>query len=319
MNKEQMIIDKEQIFVDKEQMIIDRDQIIKFQKQNKIKEMMNKKQFKYAKQATLKYLEEHPNSHQMKNLLGIIYLIEGDYDKADGYFTSSLGTKDENYAKYFLIKIAIERGEYDLAYEYCCDTLKLTTDPLTRKDIHRAERYIKTLYGINRVSEIGNNYKDNYFGKQIEEYNLEEAYKHILKHQEPQKPQAEELDQDDYHVQKKIIAFNPDIDLKQLLIEVSEKIQHMEEVCYPIRLAGNCYYFYYPNIGKDGDETTDYFRVITFPNSKNIITMYPIFPEEVYDIKNTVHFLDETEDFTYDENIKARTGLERFNTRYKRR
>lgn len=278
------------------------------EKQNKIKEMINNKQFKYAIQAALSYLEKYPTDPLVKNLLGITYLVEGKLDIADACFTSCLGTTDARYAKYFLIKIAIERGEYELAYTYCCEILESTTDKLSIKDIQRTMNYIKTIMGINADKVYANNnYIDNYMYKQLEEYNYEETYKHILKHQL-------ETNNDDNKA-----TFNQDIDLRELLMKTSEKIQYMEEKHYPIRLASNCYYFYYSNIGKSNNEVANYFRVITFPNSKNIITMYPILDEEVYDIKNAVHFLEETQDFTYDENIKARTGIERFNTRYKRK
>lgn len=276
------------------------------EKQNKIKEMIDNKQFKYARQTALKYLEEYPRDPLVKNLLGITYLIEGNLDIADACFTSCLGTTDARYAKYFLIKIAIERGEYELAYTYCCEILSYTSDNLTKKDIKRTMSYIKQILGVNVDKTFSHdNYKDNYLCRQLSEYNIDETYEHIKKHQ---------IESNDDRA-----SFCEDIDLKQLLIETSQKIENMQEEYYPIRLVGNCHYFYYPNIGKSNDRVSNYFRVITFPNSKNIITMYPIFDEEVYDAKNVVHFLDENQDFTYDENIRVKTGLERFKTRYKRK
>lgn len=281
---------------------------IKFdiEKQNKIKEMMTNKQFKYARQAALRYLSDYPKDPLVKNLLGMTYLIEGNLEIADACFTNNLGTKDENYAKYFLIKIAIERGDYELAYTYCHEILGYTTDDLTKKDIRRAINYIEEILNVDKDQKyVNDNYKYDYTCKQLEEYNIGETYNHIKKHQVSRNNGK--------------ASFCKNMDLKQLLIETSQKIQHMKEEYYPIRLIGNCYYFYYPNIGEFENQKTDYFRVITFPNSKNIITMYPVFPEEVYDIKNTIHFLEEAKDFTYDENIKAKTGIERFNTRYKRK
>lgn len=282
-----------------------------FEKQENIRKMLGLRNFKYVKQACLAYLEKYPDDFYVKNYLGMAYLVESNFDTADAIFTSTLGTKDEEFSKYFLIKIAIAKGKYELAHKYCNEMLdkmyiRSLTNSLTKEDEQRrnevkiAKNYIETILEINEN-------KDSYMYEQLRNYGLDKTLEHIKKHQA---------------VEKDTASFCENIDLTQLLIETSEKIKNMQPEHYPIRLTTDFYYFYYPNIGQINNEKVNYFRVVTFQGSKDILTMYPVIPEKLHTSKNIANFQETQSEKLIDinqENVRVRTGLERFNARYKRK
>ena len=82
------------------------------------------------------------------------------------------------------------------------------------------------------------------------------------------------------HIKKHLIAeetnssiFSNDFPLNEILIEIKNYILASKRI-YPY-LYADTYIFKYNNSGKVNDKSVDYFEVICFHNTSNIITMYP--------------------------------------------
>lgn len=266
----------------------------------KIKKMCEDKQFKYAIESSLAYIEQYPDDPYIKSLLGHIYICIGEFKQAKYFFTNAIKHKEYEYPVEHLIKIAIEEEDYEEALNLCLEVENKITDSLTRKDVERAKKYIEIK--TNKITKDNITTKDRhyYYSIQLLDYSKDRAYNHIQKHTIPQ---------------SEIAYFNPNINLEELLNETSERIKIEERKHYPFRMTSDSYYFYYPNVGIYGLNTpVDYFKVITQPKTKNIITMYPVLKEETFE---PVPFFNEEKKYEYDETIKAKTGLERFNNKYK--
>lgn len=92
------------------------------------------------------------------------------------------------------------------------------------------------------------------------EYNYERVIEHIKKHKE----------EDNNKINHTI--FNPNIDIENLYNYV---LDNLNEDNFIINSFNDVYILEYPNIGSDGEKILNYLKVITLPNSKKIVTMYP--------------------------------------------
>lgn len=91
---------------------------------------------------------------------------------------------------------------------------------------------------------------------QILDYDEYSAIEHVL--------EGHDLDSDG-------TIFNPNIDIYKLFNDIQNKLTPKNKVNKLI--FNDIYIIHYPNIGINNQE---YLRVVTLPNTKNILTMYPI-------------------------------------------
>lgn len=220
--------------------------------------------------------------------LGRLESSMGNYDNAKDYFLQLLNTKDKNFA-------LLELGKLEANFNNCNDARKFFQKLLNTKDENYALLELLFLNikenKIKEASDLFNkiptnfldsityiniktylNYKlgltslkdknNTYFTTQLFNYNRDLALSHISKH----------LDEND---KKRIhTLFDMNININKLFDEVQEKINNMSPTQYSFteKYIVCCDY----EVTTIGDKRTKYVQVITLPNSKNILTMYPI-------------------------------------------
>lgn len=102
--------------------------------------------------------------------------------------------------------------------------------------------------------------------------------------------------------------FDKSVDLIKLYDEVKDKLSSNIRICWD--LTTDHYIFKYDNVGLCDNSNTNYFRVITFVGTDQILTMYPC---NSYGFPNC---LDITPEIVNDGKVKRLTGLDKFNKRY---
>lgn len=107
-----------------------------------------------------------------------------------------------------------------------------------------------------------------YIFRQIINYEESDFLEHIKKH-------LSEYNEDSQ--KQSACIFNPEFPLKDILIEIKKNIPSDKRLFF--NLYANTYIFKYDDCGKVKEGTSfksvDYFKVICFQNTDNIITMYP--------------------------------------------
>lgn len=130
---------------------------------------------------------------------------------------------------------------------------------LDSADLMHLNQYLKYKLGILSFENIS---KDNYFLLQSINYSKEKAIQHISRH----------LDENDR--KRKHSTFKKNIDIELLYNEISLLIR--EKSPYAFSLVDKYCVLCRENIGFSEGVETNKINVITIPNTKKIITMYPI-------------------------------------------
>ena len=164
-----------------------------------------------------------------------------------------------------MVKAYIRVENYDLAYQYNFELKKRTFRKVTL-NTQTIDLFLKYKMGISE-NEING---EEYFISQALHYSKEAAIKHIEKH----------LDED--HEKAIHSVYSEDIDINEIFEFIRDAIQNIE----PLNGSLNDKYIvrYHKIVGTALNELTDTLQVITIPNSKDILTIYPI-PAENGELK----------------------------------
>ena len=196
------------------------------------------------------YLEELLNTKIAPSAnveLGIIEYNQGNEDKAINHLERTIGTKNEDYALPILINIYIKKGNIHKAFEY----IKYAREKNVEINVS------PVLYVMTRLNIF---FKDTdlqifYNASQIMNYDIYTAVEHVIERHKDE--------------------FTNGIDIYRLFNRVS-----LDDEYYQRNITfNNIYDIPYENIG----ENIDILRVITLPNSKNILTMYPLYNKDDMD------------------------------------
>ena len=200
-----------------------------------------------------------------------------------------LNTMIHEIALVQLIKIYIKYEQYELAYKYNNELLKIK-NPRSHFNPKQIDTFLKYKLGIEN-----NNEENTYFTKQLYSYNKYEVINHISQH----------LDENDEKIMHSIYC--EDINIEKLYEYASKQIQNLE----PIVEGINDKYIVRCNkiVGMSLDkQPTDTIKVIVIPNTKDIITMYPISaPNKKLEIEN---------DYTSSKQKVRESQIDKFNRRY---
>lgn len=229
-------------------------------------------------------------SEARKNMnLGKIELLKGNFEKAEEYFSdfdinSNIKENYENLCKLTLIKFRL--GKYDEVLEI----LAKFDENMDKFEIrHMAYEFRRIRLCINKIrnEEFGD--IESYSEKQIVSYDIEAAIDHVVDH---------------HYVNAKTSKFNDEINIERLFTEIKDKLSS-EKVIYDS--VFDKYVLKYPNIGVNMDgENIHQLLVLTLPNSKDIINMYP------YDGTESVFNLEELEEKPKPK-VKRLTQTDKFN------
>ena len=196
------------------------------------------------------------------------------------YLKGKLEMKNKNYieaVKYFNATDINDKVIYrDSVYKLICCYIKLEQfqkaydliEKLEELDYsNKYEEHMNSMkiYLCQKLNIDCNIKPCSYFEKQVVKYSSQRAIEHIKKHDNSIKNKHE-----------KTTLFSSNIDIEELYYSIVDKLD--ETTLFDNTFADE-YIISYPNVG----EGIDYVRVITIPNTKKIITMYPY--DKIY-IKN---------------------------------
>ena len=171
-----------------------------------------------------------------------------------------LSTPNYTYAKLELLFLSIKEQKYLEAYQYFEHLLNIKNyKGITLDTLNNINFYLK--FKLNLLTEEDIRYHKNYFCLQLLEYSDDRAIEHIRKH----------LDENSH--KKNHTLYEQSIDVEQVFHEAQEKIKSMN----PVKSALSDFYFveYASAIGTSNGVATNQVKIVTFSNTKDILTMYP--------------------------------------------
>ena len=215
-----------------------------------------------------RYLQKLLNYNDNRTLafanmeLGKYELNERKAEKAKEYFEKVLSNtriKDKYFACLELIFLEIREENYEKAYELYEKLKTMEYYELFKGTLFQLEKYLE--YKTNRM-ENPNSISSLYFFSQMMDYNEDKAIEHIKLH-------LDENDKKDKHT-----TYYNDVDVEELYHEARIRIKYINPISMEI-LDKYILEFNAP-IGKINNLETRTARVLTFPNSDEIVTMYPV-------------------------------------------
>ena len=252
------------------------------------------------------YIKRYPLDLLSRSYYALALVTIKEFDKAK----KELGLLDLNNPKFKVsssevehvkdilsftaIKIHIHDKEFDKALELVnkypdCDTIGT---------IHSTVKFY-CMYHLGMYKKITS---FNYIFAQISDYSKHRLKEHLWKH-------INELSD--------LIANNDNMTLFCEGFPISKIIDELKNILPSIKdrsiyngYIQDCYYFKYNCCGKADENDTDYFAVVTFHDSDNIITMYP----------SNDHLGKKITDLNYlrknKDNTKKLSQIDKFNKKY---
>ena len=106
--------------------------------------------------------------------------------------------------------------------------------------------------------------QNSYIFRQLVEYRKEDFLDHLKKH-------LADFNRNDRRIS--VSFFSPDFPIRKVLNEVEKYIPSRKGLHFGF--IDESYYFKYDQCGRDYNRIVDYFKVVTFNNTRNFITMCP--------------------------------------------
>ena len=267
----------------------------------------------FSKEKYEEYLKEYPydystRCHYASNLIilglfdeaeKIIDEIEKEYPNNPDFYTG-YNQKKIHLLNYFInynrINIYCFKGEYQKAIDQYEKSYYLFDD----FNFGILLFYCKFKCGL--IDETAS-YKKPYIFKQITNYNEKDMIIHTKKHIN----KYENIYEGDCTKQA---VFFQDFPLEKIIEEVKKYFSKDKALHYGF--FNDDYFFRYDDCGKDNNRITNFFKVICFHNTPNIITIYP--DNKGRELPHVdLNYLKEEKSLT-----KRISQIDKFNQRYKR-
>lgn len=257
------------------------------------------------------YISEYPNDYSAHIYYSYSLIRIGKFKEAENIIeiTEKKASEDtlflanqsnvnvfNNYLISARIKILSFQERYEELYEYCLKHI----NEIKNLDLNRTFFYSKKKIG---KIDLNRREKNSYIFRQIVEYKESDFLEHIKKHLfeyniDIENPNA--------------CIFSSDFPLNKILEEIKKNIPSEKRI-FPGD-NDNLYTFKYDSCGKVDNKNTDYFNVVCFHNTKEIITMYPSLNCEKLPCIDLNHL-----NSTLNSNkVKRLNRIEKFNQRYNR-
>lgn len=263
----------------------------------KVTELINNGQIRLAKEIVLDLINKYPDDEILKAQLARINILERNYEEA----LIILEQLEEKNVFLKLVSVCIELNYEDKLYELY---KKYFCNDFYRKKYKKDMKY--RLLDIYLNKKFNSNYSLNidnisYFEKQIYSYDKELAISHIK----------------EGHLK---LGSNKDkfadcVNIEELYDKVNEFIKTSLDEGYLIQVMSKSFYFYIPGVGmNENSKQVDCLHVCTIAGTNDIITMFPVSKRKYANYLT----LDENKDKDICKVKKrVRSGLDRFNDRYK--
>jgi len=254
------------------------------------------------------YISKYPNDYCAYVYYAFILTNLGEFEKAENIINKTekqayqdvIFTNNKNNNSFFniiisaKIKILSFTERYDELNRLC----------LQHKDKIKELNFNHALFYSNKKLgklDLNKRQKNSYLFRQIVEYKESDFLEHIQKHLADYNS-----DIDDPNA----CIFSSNFPLEKILEEIKKYIPSDKRI-----FPGDCdnlYTFKYDSCGKVNNKNADYFTIICFHNTKDIITMYPSLNG-----KNLPHVdLNYLNPLNTNSNVKKLSRIERFNQKY---
>lgn len=257
----------------------------------------NNRKDEEAKKYVEQVYEKSKNIYALKEL-GLLEAKQGNIDEAICYIERLLSTKLNIDAMLQLLFLQIRKKDYEQAYGYYNDLITNFTDNVNYivgyGKLHVIGFYLKRMLHILEEKEITATH--SYLEQQIFSYSEKKAMEHIQLH----------LDENG---QKKLHSvYDPSIQLDNLLSSVKKQLSTIHP--NSIFDITDIYIIEYDKcIGIRQGIKTNLLKVVTLPNTYDIITMYPT--------QNKQKRWQENEE-RVEKVLKKESQIDKFNRRYKK-
>ena len=180
--------------------------------------------------------------------LGRLEFSQGNIDKARDYFQSLLNTQNKTYALLILIKLYVKQNDFFNAFKYFLYLKKCKIPVTFETELEILKLYI--MMNLNIFFDEENEIRISYNNSQALDYDEFIAIEHII----------------DGHKEE----FSSGINIYKLFNDIKKKLT--AEYKIKSLSLNDIYDIPCENVG----ENCHILRVVTLPNSKNILTMYPL-------------------------------------------
>lgn len=264
-----------------------------------------------AEQKFVEYFKQYPKDYNGYPYYVYCLVTLGKFDEAEEklndlekrYKSDPHFAKQDTKIKILQHDIVMNRlrlysyqGRYEELYNYYLVNKKF----VEKNEFSELIYYCRVKLNKLKVTRDGHN---GYLIKQMSEYSKDDFLEHIKKHLA-----AYNMDLD---VPNKNI-FVPDFPIEQVLDEVKKYIPSNRRQCPGF--WEDVYVFKYDECGRESNRLVDYFKVVCFHNTDQMITICPVEEGKLLDSIDLNYMVPKKE---YKE-IKKESKVEKFNKRYKR-
>lgn len=271
----------------------------------KIKDLIGNGFYLKATAILQKYMQTYPSDQWARLELLRVLKYQNRLDEAMEQaliIKKSSNFKDyirlEKYVNLELWNLYISLCQYEKAYKY----LSFVSEYRKRLSAEEEEKlYLDELYLKHRLGILSEKDKEEnncYLALQIMDYNEKRALKHIKNHK------YEDLSHQEYDM------FEEEIDVYDIYYKVRSVIADASPLEF--QTIEYVYYFEYPeikNISLKDNYPYKYLKVVALKDTKQIVTMHPVFAKERLSIVNS---LEKEKTKTK----KSMSQIEKFNKKY---
>ena len=254
------------------------------------------------------YFNRYPDDHFAYTYYVSMLITVGNYEKAEEVLKQvkyrldreSIYKRNDKRARFLYYNLAFCKLKlliYQHRYEDALSLYYKTEDLLSLGE--QIELYLLKLNGKLDKKRVES---DPYINRQIIEYREEDFIDHIKKHLQ------------DYNENNKSISktyFSYDFPMDKVLKEIKSKLKDCSKLSWGFH--EDTYVFKYDGCGRDNDKLVDYFKVICFYGTEDMITITPSSGCEEMPYMD-LNYLNEKEEVK----VKKISQIDKFNRRYKR-
>ena len=256
------------------------------------------------------YIELYKSDYSMKvqyakNLIALgkfekaetlLNMVEREYLSDDNYMNSK---KDMNIFLESLLMAKIKLYIYTKRYEEAYELIK--QNPEAMRHLIRSNLTVKFYLEKKLGLEYSDDILEHYQCSQIIDYDYDKFLEHVMR-SHGEKTHSEGVS-----------YFDSTFPYEEVMEELKMIIPNNKRIYNG--LIDNHYYIKYNQCGYDNDCVTDYFSLVTFDDSKEFITMYPIQEKEKYPYID-LNYLKRDE-LPPHKRVRRMSQMEKFNQKYK--
>lgn len=263
-----------------------------------------------AKKQLEEYLKKYPKDYSTYPYYASILITLGNFEEAEKVLEYAENTlnKSKDYKSKSIrqkniittkIRLLAYQEKYEELYQLCSKCYK----ELQKLEIGTIYFYSRKKTGRLSLEQRETN---SYSFRQITEYKESDFLDHIKKHLSEYNQNIEEPNKN---------LFIPGFKIIETIEEVKKYLLSDKRI-FP-DFYDDVYIFRYDNCGTENNKTVNFFKVICFHNTKDIITMCPVSENLNIPYIDLNHLNEDTKQVN--ENIKVRrlSQIEKFNQRYK--